>query len=95
MVEDLGLIQSLGPASGYMGVLTFCLYVNAHDVLRLYARPQLLWGVGLVLFYWITRVWFLARRRLLCEDPVTFATRDPVSYLSGLFVLVVLLLAAA
>src|SRR5262249_47819986 len=30
-VEDLGLIQTLGPASGCMAVLTFCLYVNAQD----------------------------------------------------------------
>lgn len=93
-VDDLGLIQTIGPASGYLAVLTFCLYVNAPDVFRLYTYPQMLWGVGMVLFYWITRVWFLARRQQLTEDPVTFAIRDPLSILLGVSVLVGLVLAA-
>lgn len=94
LVEDIGLIQSLGPASGYMAVLTFCLYINTPNVLLLYRRPDLLWGVSLVLFFWITRIWFLAQRRRLKEDPVAFAMRDPASYVAGLAVLMILLLAA-
>jgi 4-hydroxybenzoate polyprenyltransferase/phosphoserine phosphatase len=93
IVEDLGLIQALGPTTGYMAVLTFCLYINASDILGLYRTPTLLWGICLVLFYWITRVWFLARRRLLHEDPVIFATRDRVSYLCGGVVVAFLILA--
>jgi 4-hydroxybenzoate polyprenyltransferase/phosphoserine phosphatase len=92
-IEDLGLIQSIGPASGYMAVLTMCLYINAPHVLELYREPQLLWVICFVLFFWITRVWFLARRRKLNEDPVVFATTDLCSYLAGLTVLVTLFLA--
>jgi len=95
LVEDLGLIRSLGPASGYMAILTMCLYINAPETRQLYSTPQLLWGVCLVLFYWITRVWFLAQRRLLHEDPVTFAIKDPISYICGAVVAGVLLIAAA
>ncbi len=93
-IEDLGLIQSIGPASGYMAVLTLCLYINAPDVSRLYSHPSLLWAICFVMFFWITRVWFLARRRRLNEDPVIFATTDPFSYLAGLIVAVTLFLAA-
>lgn len=92
-VEDLALIQSVGPASGYMAVLTLCLYINHQDVLRLYHAPSWLWGICFVIFYWITRVWFLARRRQLHEDPVLFATTDATSYLCGLVVAVVLVCA--
>jgi 4-hydroxybenzoate polyprenyltransferase len=95
LIEDLGMIQSVGPASGYMAVLTMCLYINAHDVLKLYSDPQLLWVICLVLFYWITRIWFLARRRKLHEDPVVFAATDPVSYFSGAIILAALWFAAA
>jgi 4-hydroxybenzoate polyprenyltransferase/phosphoserine phosphatase len=95
LIEDLGLIQSVGPASGYMAVLTLCLYINANDVLRLYHTPDLLWVMCLILFYWITRVWFLARRRVLHEDPVIFAIKDPVSYAAGLGMLGILIAAAA
>jgi sterol desaturase/sphingolipid hydroxylase (fatty acid hydroxylase superfamily) len=94
VVDDLGLIQVLGPASGYMAVLTFCLYTNAQDVLYLYRTPGLLWGICLVLLYWVTRLWFLARRRLLHEDPILFATHDRVGYVCGAVVLVFLALAA-
>lgn len=92
-IEDLGLIQSIGPACGYMAVLTMCLYINTAEVSRLYHEPQLLWIICFVLFFWITRVWFLARRRQLNEDPVVFATTDPFSYLAGVTVLATLFFA--
>ncbi len=95
LVEDLGLIQSMGPACGFMAVLTLCLYINNPDVLRLYNSPHLLWLICLILFYWITRIWFLARRRVLSEDPVIFAIKDPVSYLAGGGMLGILLLASS
>jgi 4-hydroxybenzoate polyprenyltransferase len=93
-VEDLGLIQTLGPVSGCLAVLTFCLYINAPNVLMRYQTPNLLWVIGLVLFYWIARVWLLAGRRVLNEDPIIFAVRDPVSYLAGVTALTVMVLAA-
>ncbi len=95
LIEDLGLIQSMGPASGFMAVLTLGLYINNQDVSRLYQAPGLLWLICLILFYWITRIWFLARRRLLSEDPVIFAVKDPISYLAGGSMLVIVLLASA
>jgi hypothetical protein len=33
-----------------------------------------------VLMYWITRVWFFARRRALHEDPILFALHDVGSW---------------
>lgn len=81
--EDLGLIQMLGASSGYLSVLVLALYISSSDVVRLYARPQLLWGVCPVLLYWLSRIWFLAGRGELPDDPVLFAARDPQSYAAG------------
>jgi len=91
--EDIDLIRGLGPAAGCVAVLPLCLYVNSADVLRLYVRPELLWVVCLVVFYWIARVWLLACRGQLHEDPVTFALKDRASYAAGAVVGLSLLLA--
>ena len=90
---DIDLIRTVGPASGYMAVLVFCLYINSADVIKLYPAPQMLWGICPILLYWITRVWFLAERKVLKDDPVLFALYDKASYGCGLLILVILMLA--
>ena len=81
--EDLGLIQTLGPTTAYLSVLVLALYITSRDVARLYATPQLLWLVCPILLYWITRIWFLAARDELPDDPVLFAASDLQSYAAG------------
>jgi 4-hydroxybenzoate polyprenyltransferase/phosphoserine phosphatase len=80
---DLELIQSVGPTMGGLSVLVMCLYINSPDVLKLYRHPQILWLICPILLYWILRVWLLARRQLLHDDPIVFALRDRVSYVAG------------
>lgn len=93
-VEDLAIIEAVGPASGYLSVLVLALYVNqSPEAQKLYASPSLLWLLCPVMLYWITRVWFLARRRSLTEDPILFAMRDRVSLLVVSVVLLLLALA--
>jgi 4-hydroxybenzoate polyprenyltransferase/phosphoserine phosphatase len=92
--EDVALIRSIGPATGYVAILTLCLYANAQETLRLYSSPNLLWVACFVLCFWITRVWFLAQRQQLDEDPVVFAIKDGPSYVCGAVIAVVLVLAA-
>lgn len=81
-VDDLRIIEGAGPASGYMAVLVLALYINDADrgAARLYAAPFFLWLLCPLLMYWITRVWFIARRRALDDDPILFAVRDRVSW---------------
>jgi 4-hydroxybenzoate polyprenyltransferase len=81
--EDLSLIQMLGSTSGYLSVLVLALYISSSDVMRLYATPQLLWVVCPVLLYWLTRIWFLAGRGELPDDPLLFAAADAQSYAAG------------
>jgi 4-hydroxybenzoate polyprenyltransferase len=80
---DLGLIQTLGTASAYLSVLVLALYITGSDVARLYATPQWLWLVCPILLYWLTRIWFLAARGDLPDDPVLFAAGDVTSYAAG------------
>ncbi len=80
IVQDLGLLSSCGVASGYLSVLVLALYVNSDQVRSLYTHPEGVWLICPVMLYWITRVWFIAHRGQLDEDPVVFATTDAVSY---------------
>jgi 4-hydroxybenzoate polyprenyltransferase len=77
--EDAQLLESIGPTSGYLAVLVFCLYIDSDVVASLYPNAWLLWLVCPVLLYWITRFWLLAKRRLVADDPVLFALKDRAS----------------
>jgi 4-hydroxybenzoate polyprenyltransferase len=79
-VEDLAIMESVGPASGYMAVLVLALYLNSEIAKDLYPHPLALLLICPLLMYWLTRVWFFARRGWLNMDPVLFATRDRVSW---------------
>jgi 4-hydroxybenzoate polyprenyltransferase len=93
-VEDLEIMSSVGPASGYLSVLVLALYVNQSNLVgTLYRSPSLLWLLCPVMLYWTTRVWFLARRRKLTEDPILFAMRDRVSILTVAVILFLLVIA--
>ncbi|MDE2464367.1 MAG: UbiA family prenyltransferase [Alphaproteobacteria bacterium] len=78
-VDDLALIQSLGGASGYLSVLVLALYINSTASEALYRHPQVLWLLCPLLLYWISRVWVIAHRGLMHDDPVIFAVVDRVS----------------
>ena len=88
-VSDKDLVQQFGVTSGYLSVLVLALYVNGREVAALYRHPQWIWLACPMLLFWISRVWFLANRGKLREDPVVFAAMDPVSYaLAGLLFLI-------
>lgn len=78
--DDLPLIGNIGPTSGFMALLVFCLYLNGEMAGKLYGTPWVLWLVVPVMMFWILRVWFLAFRGELDDDPIVFAIRDRVSW---------------
>ena len=76
-------IYSLGAASGYLAILVLALYINSEDVRLLYRQPLLLLFICPLLLYWVSRIWVLAARGQIDDDPVLFALKDKVSYLVG------------
>jgi 4-hydroxybenzoate polyprenyltransferase len=90
---DLPIIASAGPAAGLLAVLVFALYINSPMMLMYYPRPEALWGICLILMYWIMRIWFLAARDQMHDDPVLFAVKDKISLAAGVLVVVCLLVA--
>jgi 4-hydroxybenzoate polyprenyltransferase len=92
--SDLELVTTLGLVSGYLAVLVLALYVNSDQVAALYKRPILLLLVCPLLLYWISRVWLLAHRGRVHNDPTEFAFKDGSSYVVGALTLVIMWLAA-
>ena len=90
---DLEQLASLGAASGYISALVLALYINSHEVTALYSHPTILWLICPGILYWISRVWLLAHRGKMHQDPIVFAIKDKVSYLLAAFIGVIMLLA--
>jgi len=83
-IGDTDLVRGLGTASAYMSVLVFALYANSDQIQTLYTEPYYFWGIAVLLMYWITRIWFLAHRGKMTDDPIVFTVKDPTSWLIGL-----------
>ncbi|MEL6372935.1 MAG: UbiA family prenyltransferase [Pseudomonadota bacterium] len=74
--EDRETLSQLGIASGMMAVLVLALYINSDVVSGLYPRPYLIWLLCPLMMYLIGRIWILARRSQLPDDPVFFVVTD-------------------
>ena len=94
MLVDAEQLRAFGTASAYAAVVVLAIYISGPDVTRLYVQPRLLWMLVPLMLLWLNRVWLLAARGELDEDPVAFALKDNPSRLIGLAVLVIAMLAA-
>jgi 4-hydroxybenzoate polyprenyltransferase/phosphoserine phosphatase len=90
---DIDQLRSFGTSSAYASVVIFALYINGREVISLYHFPQRLWLIAPLLILWLSRVWLLASRGELDEDPVIFALTDRMSLLIGAAVFVIAFLA--
>jgi 4-hydroxybenzoate polyprenyltransferase len=93
IVRDIEIIQVVGPVSGYLSVLVLALYINSKEVLVLYKHPWVLWFLGPCFLYWITRIWLIAHRGQMHDDPLIFTIKDKASYVLGILVIAILMAA--
>lgn len=87
---DREWLGSMGGASGYLSVLVLALYINSEQVVALYRNPLLLWLVCPLLLFWTSRMWLLAHRGRIHDDPIVATVRDPASYVLGALVALVM-----
>jgi hypothetical protein len=80
--SDVRVVGEMGVASGLLAVLVFTLYINGSaTAMTQYPSRELLWLIAPLLLYWLIRLWFIASRGQLDEDPVLFAAKDRASWL--------------
>jgi len=92
--SDLATLNSLGSAGGYLAVLVLALYVNSSEVSAAYGYPEAIWLLCPLLLYWVSRVWVVAGRGRMNDDPLVFALKDRVTYLTAVVAVLILYLAA-
>jgi 4-hydroxybenzoate polyprenyltransferase len=90
-VSDIEQLRSFGSASGYASVVVLTLYISTLDAAHLYQHTRRLWLIVPVLLLWISRLWLMASRGHLNEDPVVYAITDRRSLLLGLVVVAIVL----
>jgi 4-hydroxybenzoate polyprenyltransferase len=91
--SDIEQLRAFGTASAFAAVVVFANYISGRDVEVLYRQPRFLWLIVPLMILWLCRVWLLASRGDLDEDPVVFALTDRMSLLIGVAVAAIALLA--
>jgi 4-hydroxybenzoate polyprenyltransferase len=87
--SDVEMVTSMGTSSGYIAALVFMLYVESAAVRVNYREPSILWLILPILLYWLGRIWLLAGRGQMQDDPVRFAVKDVQSVLCALVIVLI------
>lgn len=74
--EDQEIVGQAGMASAFSSALVLALYMDSVAVRELYPHPWLMWPLAPIVLYLTMRVWILARRDEMHDDPVVFIIRD-------------------
>jgi 4-hydroxybenzoate polyprenyltransferase/phosphoserine phosphatase len=93
VMSDIEQMRSFGTASAFAAVVVFANYISGVDVIKLYHHSHYLWLIVPCMILWLCRVWLLASRGELDEDPVAFALTDAPSLVIGAIVVVIILAA--
>ena len=81
--RDLVSLRAMGMASGFLSVMVLTLYIDSQSGREQYAQPEWLWAAAPLLLLWIMRIWLkTGRRELQGEDPLQFALRDRISWVT-------------
>jgi len=92
--RDAPLLLALGVATTAGAVLIMIMYlIEEAFAAAFYASPVWLWCLPAILFLWLGRVWLLAGRNELDEDPIRFAISDRTSLVLGLAMVAVFIIA--
>jgi 4-hydroxybenzoate polyprenyltransferase len=90
---DLETISQLGISSAIASAVILALYVDSRASTGLYTTPQLIWLICPIVLYVLSRLWVLARRGHMSDDPLMFIIRDWRSQLMGVITICLILAA--
>ncbi len=86
-VEDKEVTFAFGIVASVASILIIVIYlVEEVFPLSFYAHPEWLWAVPVGIFLWVGRIWLLAHRGAMTDDPIVFALHDRVSLYLGAIV---------
>lgn len=92
--EDSPLTLTLGIAAALASLVVFFIFILLEMLpAKIYAQPEFLFAIPVALSIWMGRIWLLAHRGQMKDDPVSFALRDGWSLGLGAIVAVAFCLA--
>lgn len=94
ITADRDILMMFGISSALTAVAILALYINGETVRVLYAYPNLIWLICPLVMYLLGRVWILASRKQMNEDPVMFAIQDRQSQMILLSAMTIIWLAS-
>lgn len=74
--EDQEIVAQAGMASAFSAALVLALYIDSEAVRDQYSHPFMIWPLAPIVLYLVMRVWILARRDEMHDDPVVFIITD-------------------
>ena len=92
--SDGSILLHAGISSAMISILVLALYMNSNEVKILYHNPLILWILCPIFMIWLLRVWLIAHRGNIHDDPIIFMAKDSFSYIIFSLILAVVLLAA-
>jgi 4-hydroxybenzoate polyprenyltransferase/phosphoserine phosphatase len=74
--EDIDIVGQSGVASAFAAILVLAFYIQSPEIAPLYSEPWLVWPLVPLVLYINMRIWILAHRREVHDDPVVFIAKD-------------------
>lgn len=75
-MEDRDIIAQGGVAAAFGSAMVLALYIDGNSVRELYEYPWMIWPLAPAVLYITLRIWVLARRSEMHDDPVVFIISD-------------------
>lgn len=73
---DYEMIGQAGISSAFAASLVLALYIDLQASKGVYATPWILWPLCPIILFLLLRIWMLARRGFMEDDPLVFLLRD-------------------
>jgi 4-hydroxybenzoate polyprenyltransferase len=90
---DLDMVSQLGVSSGFAAVVVLAIFIDGAGKSSMYSHAHLIWLVAPIVLYVIGRIWMLAKRREMNDDPIMFIIKDWRSHLMAVIVAAIIYLA--
>lgn len=90
---DVEVVMMMGVAAAMVSILVLALFISNVSTVYAHGTPQLLSALCLILLYWLTRLWTMARRGEVSGDPIAFAITDRRSLALGVMAALVVIAA--
>jgi len=91
-VNDLNIILIFGVGTAQLSILSMILYLFSENASKYYNNPKILFLNAIIIFYWVTLIWFKGSKGKINQDPVKYAITDKTSLICGACIVATLIL---